>query len=138
MSFENRNYSKFYGTKLNQTLREIRKLNKMSQQQIADILEIHRSTYSYYETGKTEPHVKMILALCEIYHTTVNDMLNREPIIQQSKIVPKTIKVNLDGAVLSQYEKNFMHIISQMDDSQRLEVLLHSMQILGIKNGKID
>ncbi|MEE1124422.1 MAG: helix-turn-helix transcriptional regulator [Acutalibacteraceae bacterium] len=41
---------------------------ELSQQQVANILNIDRSTYTYYETGKTTPSASMLLKLSKIYN----------------------------------------------------------------------
>lgn len=48
-------------------LRLIRKQNKLSQQQLADILGISRSTYCSYETGRRTPDVEIIGKLSDFY-----------------------------------------------------------------------
>lgn len=40
-----------------QLLRSFRKINQLTQQQVADVLKIHRTTYTYYENGITEPSI---------------------------------------------------------------------------------
>ena len=48
-------------------LRELRKNNtNYNQEKIAELLGISRSTYTYYETGKTEPSQETLLKLCNI------------------------------------------------------------------------
>ena len=40
-----------------QLLRNFRNINQLTQQQVADVLNIHRTTYTYYENGITEPSI---------------------------------------------------------------------------------
>ena len=47
----------------------------MTQQQVADTLNIDRSTYSYYETGKTEPNMDTIIKLAKIFDVNVGTLL---------------------------------------------------------------
>ena len=57
-------------------LRELRKKNGYTQQQIADILNICRSTYTYYETGKSEPGLYKINMMCEIFEIDYNGIMD--------------------------------------------------------------
>ncbi|MCH5298478.1 MAG: helix-turn-helix transcriptional regulator [Ruminococcus sp.] len=58
-------------------LRKLRKQNsKYSQQQMADMLNISRSTYTYYETGKSEPGQDKLKKLCEILNVDFNTLLS--------------------------------------------------------------
>ena len=61
-------------------LRKFRK-EKMgyTQQQVADYLKISRSTYTYYETGKTEPDLESIQKLAKLFDVTVGELLGSEP-----------------------------------------------------------
>ena len=57
-------------------LRELRKAKGYTQQQMADMLSISRSTYTYYETGNSEPSFQNLKRLCEIFGIDYNTMLN--------------------------------------------------------------
>jgi len=63
---------------LKNKLKEYRLLCSYSQQQVADVLNIHRSTYSYYELGKTEPSIENIRVLAGIFGVSLNDLLEVE------------------------------------------------------------
>ncbi|MCR5652892.1 MAG: helix-turn-helix domain-containing protein [Ruminococcus sp.] len=57
-------------------LRDLRKNNsKYSQQEMADMLNISRSTYTYYETGKSEPGQEKLKKICEILNVDFNTLL---------------------------------------------------------------
>ena len=57
-------------------LRELRKNNtNYNQEKIAELLDISRSTYTYYETGKTEPSQETLLKLCNILNVDFNTLL---------------------------------------------------------------
>ncbi len=48
-------------------LRLIRKQNKLSQQQLSDVLGISRSTYCSYETGRRTPDIEVLVRLSNFY-----------------------------------------------------------------------
>ena len=56
-------------------LRFVREKFGYTQQQVANALNIDRSTYSYYETGKTSPDITTLLALSEIFSIGVIEFL---------------------------------------------------------------
>ncbi len=60
---------------LKDKLKEYRTACEMSQQAVADLLNIHRSTYSYYELGTTEPSLDNIRALCKIFGVSLDALL---------------------------------------------------------------
>ena len=49
----------------------------LSQQKVADLLEVSKSTISLYETGYTVPDAKTIYKLCDIYHVSADYLLCR-------------------------------------------------------------
>ncbi len=56
-------------------LRKYRIENGYSQNHIANILGIERSTYTYYEVGKTTPVVFDLMRLADLYGTSLDDLL---------------------------------------------------------------
>ena len=61
---------------LAERLKAFRKRSNLTQQQVADILKIKRSTYAYYETGKTEPKLDTLKSLARLYNTDVDILLD--------------------------------------------------------------
>ena len=60
---------------IGRNIKEIRKQKGMTQLQIAEKMNIHRSTYTYYEIGKCDISAVKILALCEILDNDPNTLL---------------------------------------------------------------
>ena len=42
----------------NRRLKQLREINSLTQKQVADILGITRSSYAYYELGKSHPGIE--------------------------------------------------------------------------------
>lgn len=59
-------------------LRAARKAKQLTQQQVADILGVTKSTYCGYETGKRQPDVKKIKRLAEILNVPADILLETE------------------------------------------------------------
>lgn len=74
-----------------------------TQQQIADALNIDRSTYSYYESGKTEPNYEIIHKLANIYHTDFNGLLSDEepPTVVQDPRGNSVLQPNTEAPVVT-------------------------------------
>jgi len=62
--------------KLDYQLRTIRKASHLTQQQVADKLEMDRSTYAYYETGKTTPSIFTLMKLAQLFQVPIDYILN--------------------------------------------------------------
>lgn len=63
---------------LSKRLKILRENCGYTQQQIADALNIDRSTYTYYETGKTSPDIHAIVKLAKIFNVSYSDILDDE------------------------------------------------------------
>ena len=63
---------------LSLTLKKLRENSGYTQQQIADVLNIDRSTYAYYETGKTTPDINTIIKLSKIFNVPYTEIFENE------------------------------------------------------------
>lgn len=60
-----------------QNLRCIRKCRGLTHQEMADRLRVNRSTYTYYELGRIEPKMMMIIELSKILNVDVIDLITK-------------------------------------------------------------
>lgn len=86
-------------------LKELRIKNKMYQKDVAKILGIERTTYVKYETGVTEPDIKTLIKLADIFNVTLDYLLGRETSgnISRADESPLTGK---ELALISAYRNN--------------------------------
>lgn len=61
-------------------LRQFRIQAGFSQQNVADILNVSRSTYTYYETGKTTPDPNTLNRIAQLLGVSLEDFFPDEPI----------------------------------------------------------
>lgn len=61
-------------------LRLLRTLTGVSQQQVADVIHVNRSTYSYYELGANKPPLDVLCALAEYYEVNIGYLIGTEEI----------------------------------------------------------
>lgn len=65
-------------------LRSLRLKAGYSQQQLANALQLDRSTYSYYELGKTTPSVSTLSALSKIFKMSVDELVKGDTLPDDS------------------------------------------------------
>jgi transcriptional regulator with XRE-family HTH domain len=58
-------------------LKELRKNNKMTQQQLADKLHISQRAYAHYEKGEAEPNIETLLRLAELFNVSLDYLMGR-------------------------------------------------------------
>lgn len=59
-------------------LQKLRKENKLSQEQLANLLDVSRQAVSKWESGATYPEMDKLLAMCKIFHCTLEELTNDE------------------------------------------------------------
>ena len=60
-----------------QRLRDLRDDHDKTQQEIADVLNMHRSVYRRYESGERETPAWVVVKLAEYYHVSTDYLLGR-------------------------------------------------------------
>lgn len=76
------------------TCRQARSRLGYSQQQLADILGVSRSTVAMWESGKSRPDLNMLRRLAAALHTTVSELLGEE----QTEM-PRGVRIPVYGSV---------------------------------------
>jgi len=56
-------------------IRDLREDRDMTQQQVADYLNIRQNTYSQYETGNRQIPIDVLIALANLYETSTDYLL---------------------------------------------------------------
>lgn len=59
-------------------LKIIRKQRKLNQQKVAMDLNISREALSYYETGKREPSLQLLVQMSEYFNVSINYLITGE------------------------------------------------------------
>ena len=56
----------------------LRKMNHMSQEELADRLHVSRQTLSKYETGESLPDIEKCKAIADVFDVSMDDLVNYE------------------------------------------------------------
>lgn len=62
--------------KFGDNLKKLRKMKKLSQEDLAEKMRVSRQSVSKWETGDAYPEMNNILELCRIFHCNINDLVN--------------------------------------------------------------
>lgn len=63
---------------ISKTIRQLRKENNWTQKQLADKLNVGKSTISNYETGYSEPDIETQSILADLFNVSLDELNNRE------------------------------------------------------------
>lgn len=62
--------------KFGSNLKKLRKSKKLSQEDLAEKMNVSRQSVSKWETGDAYPEMNNILELCKIFHCNINELVN--------------------------------------------------------------
>lgn len=91
-------------------LKKYRKLNKMTQADLAQAVGAGVHTVKMWESGKHEPNVRMVVKICELFGISAEELCSEE-IPQPENTVPlDSDKVALIEEIMKMDEKTFRHL----------------------------
>lgn len=95
-------------------LKQLRRQNDLSQQQMSEKLHIEQSTYSRYETGKAVPNGDIIMRVANIFNVTPDWLMQPE----NNHITFEGGSANNVTAVINQgTQQNIYYVPKEMMDS---------------------
>ncbi len=62
---------------LGNILKSLRKSKNMTQQDIANRINVTQSAYAHYEAGRKEPNIRTLILLAEIHKTSIDYLVGR-------------------------------------------------------------
>lgn len=105
-------------------LRHYREACVLSQKQVADALNIERSTYTKYETGDSEPNLTTIVKLAAIYNISPVELL---PEVDSDSGPVKQLRdtVRADSPIyqLNKEERGLLAYFRVLDKEKRKEAI---------------
>ncbi len=101
-------------------LRELRKESRLTQQAVADRLQIHRTTYTKYETDGVTPDQQGLVQLAALFGVSVDFLLGRE-----EQGAPTLAVANEETSVpaLSLQEKALLQMFRQLSDEEKKSIV---------------
>ena len=121
--------SKHNGTA--ERLRHFREACALSQQQVANALNIERSTYTRYELGKTEPNLSSVVKLSAIYNISPTELL---PMLEaeddSASRLKDTVQANSPIFQLSKDERGLVALYRALskDEKKQLRELIAKLR----------
>ena len=124
-------------------MKTVRKANRMTQQQVADALNIDRTTYTAYEISKNTPDVLLLDAFAKIFSTTVDTLLNADiKVLYQlhddvEEYVPKGktyTKEEQENRITLKLQNNERIFLSELNKEEK--ALLAEYRVLSEKDKK--
>ena len=114
-------------------LKELRSEKGLLKKEMADILDIHESTYGKYELGHREPDIKTIATLADFFNVTMDYLLGKS----EDSRPPESIELsNKLKEEMKGIEFAFADGFSELDDEDRAELIRMKNRMLELKKLK--
>lgn len=101
---------------IGENIKELRKSRGISQQQIADLINMHRSNYSKVESGQREISISALTKIAKYFNVSVDDILNnKNEVPEEISVENKTLleKVKL----IEELEEDEQNMVFKFIDS---------------------
>jgi len=98
-------------------LKELREQRKITQQQLADLLQIPRTTLAHYESGRNEMSYDLLCRSADYFNVSVDFLLGREQLFSDARVpYPEIIE-----------------LYNQMSDSEKQILLGYARGMLAVR-----
>lgn len=77
---------------IGEKIKELRKTKNLSQETLADVLNVSRQTISKWETGESNPDFDKIVPLCDFFGISTDELLKGEKFYLERSIVKEKTK----------------------------------------------
>lgn len=126
---------------LGDRLRAIRKEYGLTQQNIADVLGVDRTTYTVYEGGSITPSPATLVKLSQIYNVTVGYLIGVEENHPELRKIPEEKQreklLSSDPiSLLKKEEKELMLYFRVLSDAEKHKII-DEMKALAQRSGKL-
>ena len=126
---------------LGDRLRAIRKEHGLTQQNIADVLGVDRTTYTVYEGGSITPSPATLVKLSQIYNVTVGYLIGVEENHPELRKIPEEKQreklLSSDPiSLLKKEEKELMLYFRVLSDAEKHKII-DEMKALTQRSGKL-
>lgn len=117
-------------TMISYWLKYYRHESGLTQQQVADRLKIERSTYTYYETGKTKPDINTLIKIAKVFNINYTALLEGV----EDELEAAVADIHLGAAeedeglkyrthATTKYEVELLFVVRNLTPKQRKEVM---------------
>ena len=113
---------------LGERLKFLRAKNGFTQKQVSEALSIDRSTYTYYEIGKTNPDVNMLRKLSRLYNISIDYLLENKIGLSTVKQSSDTYRISAADSsdnpeVLTNLEKQMLINFRLLTEKDKLDIV---------------
>lgn len=109
-----------------ENLKKIRKNNNLSQEQLADKLDVSRQSVSKWESGSAYPEMDKMLKICEIFKLGIDELLNQDiDDLEKEKENKNNFNNYMDDFL--DFITKVINLFSSMKSKERLKCIMEQL-----------
>ena len=116
---------------LSDNIKKIRKENNLSQEQLADKLNVSRQSVSKWESGQAYPEMDKVLQICQLFNLNIDELMNQD--------IKEVNNRKQEKSNLNKYFDDFFNYVTKtidmfgsMNFKSKLKCLFEQLIILGV------
>ena len=117
--------------KLSDNLKNIRKENNLSQEQLAEMLGVSRQAVSKWESGSSYPEMEKVLLICKLFNYNIDELMN-ENVKQVDENKQSKINFNKYINEFFAYITKTVKMFSSMTFKQKIKCVIEQLIVIGI------
>ena len=81
---------------MNNRIKQFRLKSKLTQQQLADLMDVTRQAVTRWESGTVEPSTENLISLAQIFDCSVDELICNDLVAPKEKIIIKKVLIKED------------------------------------------
>ena len=115
--------------KLSNNLKNIRKENNLSQEQLAEKLGVSRQAVSKWESGQTYPEMDKVLLICKLFNYNIDELMN-ENVKEVNETKESKVNINKYVDDFFNFITKTVNMLSAMNNKQRFKCLIEQIMVI--------
>lgn len=114
--------------KLSNNLKNIRKENNLSQEQLAEKLGVSRQAVSKWESGQSYPEMDKVLLICKLFNYNIDELMN-ENVKEVNETKQSKVNINKYVEDFFNFITKTVNMLSAMKSKQRMKCLIEQIMV---------
>ena len=112
-------------------LKKIRKDNNLSQEELAEKLNVTRQSVSKWESGAAYPEMDKVIQICKMFNVNIDDLLNKD-IKEVNEIKESKNNINKYIDAVLNYVTKTVNVFSSLKFSGKVKCIFEQLILIGI------
>ena len=114
--------------KLSNNLKNIRKENNLSQEQLAEKLGVSRQAVSKWESGQSYPEMDKVLLICKLFNYNIDELMN-ENVKEVNETKQSKVNINKYVEDFFNFITKTVNMLSAMTFKQKIKCLTEQIMV---------